>query len=287
MAVRLAIGGVLIVLVTTLISPPVSAQTDISGSWATLRSHEEGWEEPIGDYAGLPVNEAIRMRADTWTPILLSLPEHQCKPHGADRIDNFLNMRSWKEVDLHTQEVIAVHINVEWMNMHRIIHVDGRPHPPEYAAYSFMGFSTGKWEGNQLVVKTTHLKEQWLRRNGLPRSETATLTERLIRHGDYLTWVFIVDDPAYLTEPFIRSRQFRYDPTQAPFDPYPCEPVEEVVWPPGVVPHHLPGTNPDLSEFPARYGLPEEAARGGAETMYPEYQLKLRELALRRNATIQ
>ena len=63
------------------------------------------------------MNEAIRMRADTWTPILLSLPEHQCKPHGADRIDKFLNMRSWKEVDLHTQEVIAVHIN--WVKAQR------------------------------------------------------------------------------------------------------------------------------------------------------------------------
>ena len=38
-----------LLLVITLMSGPVFAQTDISGSWATLRSHEEGWEEPIGD----------------------------------------------------------------------------------------------------------------------------------------------------------------------------------------------------------------------------------------------
>jgi hypothetical protein len=37
----------------------------------------------------------------------------------------------------------------------------------------------------------------------------------------------------------------------------------------------LPGTNTFLAEFPAKYGLPAEAARGGAETMYPEYQKKI------------
>ena len=43
----------------------------------------------------------------------------------------------------------------------------------------------------------------------------------------------------------------------------------------GVVPNHLPGTNPFLKEFPERYGLPEQPTRGGAETMYPEYRQKL------------
>jgi hypothetical protein len=42
------------------------------------------------------------------------------------------------------------------------------------------------------------------------------------------------------------------------------------------VPHYLPGTNSFLLEFPAKSGVPAEAARGGAETMYPEYQLKLK-----------
>ena len=111
------------------------------------------------------------------------------------------------------------------------------------------------------------------------RSEEATLTERLFRHGDYLIWTFIIEDPAYLTEPFIRSRQFRYDPSQGDFTTWPCEAVQEVVRPPGVVPHFLPGTNPEIEKFPLNYGLPIDAARGGARTMYPEYQLELREAA--------
>ena len=80
--------------------------------------------------------------------------------------------------------------------------MDGRPRPSPHAQHSWQGFSTGEWEGDMLKVTTTHLKEGWLRRNGVPRSDKATLIEHFIRHGDYLTLVTIVKDPVYLTEPF-------------------------------------------------------------------------------------
>ena len=165
---RIALGVRVLPACALLMTINASAQTDLSGSWATLRSHEEGFEEEMGDYAGLPVNDSIRLRADTWTPSLLTLPGHQCKPHGADRIDNFLNMRIWREVDLYTQEVTAYRFNVEADNLHRVVYMDGRPHPPEEALHTYMGFSTGRWDGDHLVVRTTHMKERWLRRNGLP-----------------------------------------------------------------------------------------------------------------------
>ena len=69
----------------TLLSGRAFAQLDLSGEIFNLRFHEEGWEEEIGDYAGVPVNESARRRADTWMPSLLTLPEHQCKPHGRIR----------------------------------------------------------------------------------------------------------------------------------------------------------------------------------------------------------
>ena len=61
-----------------------------------------------------------------------------------------------------------------------------------------MGFSTGRWEGNHLVVTTTHLKQGWLRRNGVPESDQTTMVERFIRHDKYLTHVAIISDPVYL-----------------------------------------------------------------------------------------
>jgi len=48
----------------------------------------------------------------------------------------------------------------------------------EYAQHSWQGFSTGEWDGDMLKVTTTHLKEVWVRRNGLPRSDVANLRGR-------------------------------------------------------------------------------------------------------------
>jgi hypothetical protein len=117
----------------------------------------------------------------------------------------------------------------------------------------------------------------WIRRNGIPRSDRATVTEHMIRHENYLTWMVIIDDPAFLSEPFVRTTDFVLDPAQQ-IAPYPCQIVVEIDRPQGTVPHHLPGQNTFLAEFPKKYGIPAEAASGGAETMYPEYQLKLQSM---------
>src|SRR3990170_544429 len=209
----------------------VWAQVDLSGEWAPLFHEDQPERIPgpdIGDYLGLPINDEARQRADAWDASLLTLPEHQCKPHPAD-----------------------------------------------YSAHTWQGFSTGSWDGGMLTVQTTHLKAGWIRRNGVARSDTGTLTEHFIRHGDYLTHIGIITDPVYLTEPFIRTTNWVLDLRQQ-IAPYPCQAVTEVDRPSGVVPHHLPGTNEFLREYAARHRLPFEATRGGADTMYPEYIEKLK-----------
>jgi glyoxylase-like metal-dependent hydrolase (beta-lactamase superfamily II) len=149
--------------------------------------------------------------------------------------------------------------------------VDGRPHASKKAAHTLQVFSTGKWDGDILTVITTHLKAGWIRRNGVPRSDRATVTEFFIRHGDQLTQVTTVNDPVYLTETFVRSTDFVIDP-HFQMAPYPCESVEEVARPTGAVPSHLPGANPYLAEFPAKHKVPRGAELGGPETTYPEYK---------------
>jgi hypothetical protein len=94
-----------------------------------------------------------------------------------------------------------------------------------------------------------------------------------------LTVAAITYDPVYLTEPLIRTTDFLYNPQQE-LAPWPCEPVDEIDRPPGVVPSHFPGTNKYLYEFARRYRIPFEPTRGGAETMYPEYQLKLKDMRI-------
>jgi hypothetical protein len=271
-------AALLLLCSAALVSWPAFSQVDATGEWAP-RLHEDLAERmagpDLGDYLGLPINDAARLSADSWDASLLSLPENQCRPIRDDYPPRGpALMRISKQVDAPTQQLIAYHMLLSWMTQERTIYMDGRPHPPEYAAHTWQGFSTGKWEGNILTATTTHLKAGWIRRNGVPRSERATLIEHWIRHDNYLTLISIVNDPVYLTEPFIRTTNFALD-TEQKIDPFPCEAVVEIAHPSGYVPHHLPGMNPFLAEFSSKYEIPQEAARGGAETMYPEYQRRL------------
>jgi hypothetical protein len=229
----------------------------------------------VGDYLGLPINDNMRLRGDSWQASLLTLPEHQCKPHPSTYgFRGVGNLRIWTDVDDATQNLIKINTQIQWMEQKREIWMDGRAHPADYDAHTWQGFSTGVYQGGQLVVTTDHLKAGWIRRNGLALTDKATMQDRFIRHGDTLTHVYIISDPIYMTEPLIKTNGFRLT-NQVAVQPYPCESVVEVVRDRGVVPNYLPGQNPYLKEFANRFKLPYEATRGGAETALPEYARKI------------
>jgi hypothetical protein len=267
----------LLLLTVLAAALPLPAQVNLSGVWSARLDEDfpdrlAGPE--LGDYGGLPLNDADRLRAMSWNASLITLPEYQCRVHPSDYAFSFADIRMWEDRDRDTQELIAVHIHHFAWATERTIWMDGRPHPPDYALHTAMGFSTGKWEGDILTVTTTHLKEGWARRNGVARSDRATVTEHFIRHGDDLTWVVVVNDPVYFTEPLFRSHDYVFNAT-GQIAPYPCESVTEIERPKGLIPHHLPGTNPFLQEYQINHGIPAQAAMGGAETMYPEYKQKI------------
>jgi len=285
MPFRVRTGGVGLALLflTCFLRVPASAQMDLSGEWGQ-KMHEDGPERgagpEIGDYTGLPINDRARLQADSWDAAKWTQMEHQCEPHPADyAVRGPGSMRIWPDLDPLTQQITAWHATIMWMNPQRTIYMDGRPHPTEFAPHTWEGFSTGTWTADMLKVETTHLKEGWLRRNGLPRSEKATMTEYFARHGDYLTVVTIVKDPVFLTEPLVRTSNWILNPGYAP-TPQSCVPSQQVDHPESWVPHHLPGANPWLNEYAIKNGFPIEALRGGAETQYPEYQIKLERMPI-------
>jgi glyoxylase-like metal-dependent hydrolase (beta-lactamase superfamily II) len=265
-----AVLGIAIVLAAR----PALAQVDLTGMWAPI-FHEDQVERipgpDVGDYTGLPLNAAGRLRADSWDASLLTLPEHQCKPHPSTYGPRGVgNLRISAEVDDATQRIVRLHTHIQWQEQKRDIWMDGRPHPPEYAAHTWQGFSTGRWEGSTLVVRTTHLKAGWIRRNGAVLSDRATMTERFYRHGNYLTHVSIIEDPIYLAEPIVRSNGFQL--TSNPnMQAYPCYATVEIPREKGEVPHHLPGANPFLEEYATKHGLAPAATRGGPETALPDF----------------
>jgi hypothetical protein len=272
----------LVVALTFAASTPSAAQMDLSGSWQGIFHEDQPERIPgpaLGDYLGLPINDNARAFAEAWDASRLTVPEHQCRAHSAPYMYRGpLNLRMWEERDPITQQIVAIHADNSNFQQRRIFWMDGRPHPSEHAGHTWMGFSTARWEGDTLVVSTTHIKQMWHRRNGLPQSDKTVLTERFIRHGAVMTYITITEDPVYLTEPLVKSTNMQFNPR--PLAPqqllYPCQAVVELAdQPRGAVPHYLPGQNPFLVEFRKHFALPETATRGGSETMYPEFVSRL------------
>jgi hypothetical protein len=296
---RLLPAAALGLLVIVVLSHTVDAQRraqvpllDFSGMWAhqNLMTEERatlinavGGGAKIGDYTGFPLSEAGRQFADSWMAARIELPEHQCHPHPAQySLWGPGNFRLSNIYDPLTDRIIGIRLQGTFGRADRTFWVDGRPHPPEWARHTWGGFSTGVFDGNMLTVDTTHLKEGWFSRNGITTTDAATMREHYIRHDNYLTVVFIINDPDHLDEPFIRTTQAVYDPTTI-LNAQECQPFNTNVINPdqeeGTVPHWLPGRNPQLKEFAETYGVPEEAARGYDKTLYPEYMAEIKQWA--------
>lgn len=277
-----------LMLLATLVPRPVLAQIDLTGEWGN-RYHEDalarGAGPAIGDFSGLPLNEAGRLKAESWEAGILSTRERQCIPHVVTyALRGPANFRIWKDTDPLTGQITAYHTFGTY-GRPRTIWLDGRPHPSEYAPHTWTGFSTGKWEGNKLTVETTHIKTGWIQRNGAATSDLATMTEHFIRHGDNLIVVAIVNDPIYLAEPFIRTTNWVLSVTQQLNSFGACGPAgDEVAVPRGYVSHHLPGTNDQVKPFLELYKAPAEGVAGGGDTTYPEYQKRIQQPATPRPA---
>ncbi len=292
-------------LVLATLAPAALAQNDVAGDWEQAGGGIFGFQEEfldrgggpdLGDYAGLPINDALRYKASLYSPSWLSVPEHQCLPHPSTyqyRSPGGLSIV--KEYDPVTQRLVAYRFFGSY-GLARTVWMDGRPHPPANARHTYEGFSTGRWEGNRLRIDTTHLKAGFLRRNGIAHSDRARMIEYFVRHDDYLTLVTAVDDPLYLDEPFVRSTDFKLDPRAntrlAEFGGfanggdsegfgasdvfYKCAPTEEIAIDRGRVPSFMPGANDSLDMFAKRHGVPLAAALGGSATLYPELAERLR-----------
>jgi hypothetical protein len=281
---RAQVCGLFLLLVFATVGAPAYAQADLSGEWRFIYHEDQPERIPgpeLADYMGLPLSDGARQWALSWDASRLTLPEHQCQVHIAPYIYRGPGqVRIWLEKDEITQRVVAIKNYIATFAQTRTIWMDGRPHPPEYAAHTWEGFSTGKWEGDMLTVTTSHIKQGWIRRNGVPESDRVMLTEHFIRHGDTMTHITSIEDPAYLTEPLVKSQNFlRNERIGQGNWTWPCEPVDEVAnRPRGEVQHYLIGQNPFIKELAEKTNIPVEALMGGAQTMYPEYQLRLAEL---------
>ena len=272
-------AGLGCLLLILLVSAPAFAQVSLEGEW-TGQYHEDQTDripgDVQGDFTGVPLNDAARRYAESFDVTRVNLLEHQCEPYNLPHIYRGpLQFRIWNEKDSASQEIIAYKEYLGTYQQWRTIWMDGRPHPPEYAPHTFMGFSTGEWHGDILTVTTTHIKKEFYRRSGIPSSDETTVVEHYIRHGNLLSHVIIATDPVYLTEPYVNSQEFTLMERGNQNWLYNCEYVMEVPKPKNDVPHFLADKNPFIRDFSNKFGLPFDAVFAGAEATYPEYMKKL------------
>ncbi len=262
---------------------PARAQVDFSGQWGAVNHQDamnRGPGPDLADYTGLPINEEAKSISLSYTAAVLGMTERGCMFYT----ENYLlfaphSILIERVNDPVTGDIQAWRISAGGSDRAPItIWMDGRPAPSPNSPRAFSGFTTGQWQGNRLVASMTHMKRGIMRRNGVPLSDKASMTLHLTRHDNILTIMGIIDDPIYLEEKLVLTGSYRLNPGgNAPATNPTCFPFTElpVYDEAGKVPHFLPGTNHDADTFAKQYGLPLEAAYGGAATIYPEFRKQL------------
>ncbi len=263
-------------------SLPVQAQIDLTGTWAG-RLHEDYQTRLTGpefvDYAGIPLNKDGLASALSYTTATFAELDRSCAPYPA----HYLLLGPWgirisPIMDEKSGQVSAWRVSGAMDREAMTIWVDGREAPGPEALHTFAGYSVGHWQGNTLVVVTTHLKDSYLTRNGVPSSSREKATFYFSRHDQDLTITAVIEDPTYLTAPYVMSRTWVIEnaqPVGAPVN-Y-CTPEEELSnISPDTVAHFLPGKNTSAAIMTEHYHLPKSATHGGVATMFPEFVQQLK-----------
>lgn len=216
-------------------SPRASAPVDLTGYWVAVVS--EDWRFRMvtprkGDYQGVPMTPEARKLADAWDPALDASAGNQCKAYGAGAF-----MRIPGRLHVTWQDDTTLRVDLDTGTQTRLFSFAAAPSRPGERAWQ--GQSAAQWErpgsraggppsvGGSLRVVTTNLRAGYLRRNGVPYSENAIVTEYLDLGplpggGQVLLVTTVVDDPQYLQQPFIVSSQFKKEADGSKWDPTPC-----------------------------------------------------------------
>ncbi|HTW76088.1 MAG TPA: hypothetical protein VMD56_14345 [Steroidobacteraceae bacterium] len=255
----------------------------LSGSWAaplTEAALERNAGPIIGDWTGMPINAAARARAQSYAPGSLAEPENVChfytQWHFADTV---YPLGIVAVTGGPTNEVVAWKILPKEDIPPMTIWMDGNgpPPPSKISDHPRGAYTVGHWEGNMLVAYTTDMKTEMARRNGAFVSDEATMTSFFILHSSsQMTVVYVLQDPLYLTQPYVYSRVYeRVVGGPNSFSYPPCIPTFNGVAE-GQVIFHLPGQNQDLDYMMRYFHIPEYASEGGADTMYPAFRDRLK-----------
>ena len=177
-------------------------------------------EYPRMEFGGLKLTPAALARAQEWQPDDEMTLQKVCSPPS---IVYALQGPFPFEID-QTRDLIV--FRYEYYDQIRLIFMDGRPHPPADAPHTKMGHSIGRWDGDELVVDTTHIAASTITNNGLDHSDQIHMVERykLSPDGSRLLATQWFDDDAVLENDGARYIEWHKRPGQYIF-PYECDPT--------------------------------------------------------------
>ena len=218
-------------------SARAAAPVDLTGMWVSIVTEDWRWRmrtPPKGDYASLPLTAAAIKVADSWDPARDAAAGEQCRPFGGAAI-----MRVPGRIRISWSDDTTLKVETEAGTQTRSFAFgtsSGRR--AELAGCLSGHLAGGGWcggrrgggppRGGSLRVVTTNLRPGYLRRNGVPYSANARVTEYFNRvnepNGD--SWLIVttmVEDPQYLNARFVTSSHFKKIPDDSPWKPTPCE----------------------------------------------------------------
>ena len=132
----------------------------------------------IMDFGGLKLKPSALARAKSWNI------KDEMTVANACRIPSIVYaMQGPFPIEIFQGTELTV-IRMEYFDMTRVIFTDGRGHLPADGPHTKTGDSIGHWEGDTLVVETTHLKESTITNNGLDHSANLKLIERFRLSAD-------------------------------------------------------------------------------------------------------
>ena len=234
------------------VTPRTSAPADITGVWVSVVTEDWRWRmvtPSAGDTLGIPLNPAAQKIAEAWDYAKDIAAGNACKAYGAGGI-----MRMPTRLRIGWQDDSTLKIETDAGQQTKLVYFDRSRQPS--GSRTLQGHSTAEWVNvftggrggrgaapaaagrggrgapaygtGTLRVVTTNLLDGYLRKNGVPYSQNAIVTEHVDRvpgpdDSQWLVVKTIVEDPANLTGPYITSAHFMREPDESKWRPSACE----------------------------------------------------------------
>jgi hypothetical protein len=224
-------------------TPRAAAPFDLTGYWVSIVT--EDWRyrmvvPPKGNVLGVPLNAEGRRVANAWDPAKDTASGETCRAYGAAGL-----MRMPGRLHITWADDTTLRVDADAGTQTRVLRFGassaaGAPAgaAPARTTPSWQGTSAAQWEiypmprgaarAGTLKVVTTGMRPGYLRRNGVPYSANAVLTEYYDRivQPDGTEWLVVlseVNDPQYLTTPFTTTTHFKREPDGSKWMPTACE----------------------------------------------------------------